>query len=223
MNQLSRRTISLFPILVCTALCGCVTATVQQVREAETSLTANDSVVVLGRRNRPSSAETEIDFISCVSKKVSGGDIRVIPEQEFVDALFPWFEPRTAPLHNSDLPELIGQPLLAERIREIGLKYLIWIEGSTQRTNSAGSMSCSITPGGAGCFGFLSWENDSSYEAAIWDARSGRTAGRVSSDAAGTSYMPAIVIPIPIIARVKNGACTSLAEQLLSFVKNESQ
>jgi hypothetical protein len=197
---------------------------VQQIRETSTSVTGEESVVILGRRNRPSSTETEIDFVKCVSKNVArGGDeIRVISEQEFVDALFPWFEPRTAPLHNSDLPELINQPLLAERIREIGLKYLVWVEGSTKRTSSTGSMSCSIAPGGGGCFGFLTWENDSSYEASVWDAHTGRTAGRVSSDAAGTSYMPALVIPIPIIARVKNSACVSLAEQLRSFVKNEA-
>jgi hypothetical protein len=209
--------------LVSVCLGGCVTATVQQVRETATSVSADDSIVILGRRNRPSSAETEIDFVDCVSKNVSSGGetIRVISEQQFVDAMFPWFEPRTAPLRNTDLPGLINQPLLAERIREIGLKYLIWIEGSTQRTNSTGTMSCSLAPGGGGCFGFLSWENDSSYEASVWDAHTGRTAGRVSSDAAGTSYMPALVVPIPIIARVRNSACVSLAEQLRSFVQNE--
>ena len=128
------------PIVICFALTGCVTATVQQVRETATSVGEDESVVILGRRNRPSSDETEIDFVECVSKNVAGGpgkDIRVITEQQFVDAMFPWFEPRTAPLHNTDLPELISQPLLAERIRDLGLKYLIWIEGSTQSTNKA--------------------------------------------------------------------------------------
>lgn len=81
-------------------------------------------------------------------------------------------------------------------------------------------MSCTITPGGGGCFGFLTWENDSSYEASIWDAHTARTAGRVSSDAAGTSYVPALVIPIPLIARVQTSACVSLAEQLKTFIQS---
>jgi len=77
-------------------------------------------------------------------------------------------------------------------------------------------------PGGGGCFGFLTWEKDSSYEASVWDAHTAKTAGRVSSDAAGTSYMPAIVVPIPIIARVQNSACSSLADQLKQFVQNDA-
>ena len=209
-------------VISCHFLAGCVTATVQQIRETETSMSDVDSIVVIGRRNRPSQAESEIDFINCVSKNVASGSdgVQVISEQAFVDALFPWFEPRTAPLNTNELPELLQQPQLAERLREIGLKYLVWLEGSTKRTAQSGSMSCSITPGGGGCFGFLTWEKDSSYEASIWDAHTAKTAGRVSSDAAGTSYMPAIVVPIPIIARVQSSACTSLADQLKDFVQS---
>jgi hypothetical protein len=207
-----------------TLLSGCVTATVQQVRQTETAMAEGDSIVVMGRRNRPSQAEAELDFIDCVSRNMGSGSgsVAVISEQAFMDAMFPWFEPRTAPLNTSDLPSLLRQPVLAERIREIGLKYLVWLEGSTTRIGQGGSLSCTLTPGGGGCFGFLTWENDSSYEASIWDAHTAKTAGRVSSDAAGTSYMPALVVPIPIIARVRSSACVSLAEQLKLFVQNSS-
>lgn len=205
-------------------LSGCVTSTVQQVRQTATSMNEGDAIVVMGRRNRPSQAEAELDFIDCVSRNMSSGatGVKVISEQDFMDALFPWFEPRTAPLNTTELPSILRQPLLAERIREIGLKYFVWLEGSTNRVSQGGSLSCTVTPGGGGCFGFLTWENDSSYEASIWDAHTAKTAGRVSSDAAGTSYMPAIVVPIPIIARVQSSACVSLAEQLKLFVSNSS-
>ena len=103
--------------------------------------------------------------------------VMVIGEQAFMDAMFPWFEPRTAPMNTSDLPEIIAQPALAERLEEIGLRYLVWIDGNTQRTDSSGTMTCSITTAGAGCFGFLSWENDSSYEASIWDVKTGKLQG----------------------------------------------
>jgi hypothetical protein len=157
-----------------------------------------------------------------VSKNMGGGgdSVAVVTEQQFMDAMFPWFEPRTAPLDSSELPQMFSQPALAERLREIGLKYLVWVEGSTKRTSQSGSLSCTATPGGAGCFGFLTWDNDSSYEASVWNTHTGKTAGRVSSDAEGTSYVPAVVIPIPIIARVQHSACGSLADQLKIFVKN---
>ena len=211
-------------VMFTSVLGGCVTSTVQQVRQTPTAMQEGDSIVVIGRRNRPSQAEAELDFIDCVSRNVGSGSggVQVISEQEFMDAMFPWFEPRTAPLNTSDLPSLLTQPLLAERVRDIGFKYLVWLEGSTRRVSQGGSLSCTITPGGGGCFGFLSWENDSSYEASIWDTHTAKTAGRISSDAAGTSYMPAIVVPIPLIARVQSSACSSLADQLKLFVQNSS-
>jgi len=218
----SRLTILLLPLLV--PLSGCVTSTVQEVREADTGMETHESVVVLGRRTLPSNRETEFGFVSCVSDKMSGGDkgIKVIDEQRFRDAMFPWFEPRTAPANTSDLPEIIAQPDLAARLQELGLRYLVWIEGDTDRTDAGGSLTCSVTTAGAGCFGFLTWENDSSYEASVWDIRSGTSVGRISSDAVGTSYMPAVVVPVPLIARVRSSACNSMADQLKTFLTAES-
>ena len=126
---------------------GCVTATVQEVREAHTTMNDRDSIVVLGRRNRPSTGETELNFISCIGDRVGNGRqaIPVMPERAFMDALFPWFEPRTAPVNARDLPEMIAQPTLARRLEEIGIKYVVWVEGSTRRTESSGSMSCTVS------------------------------------------------------------------------------
>ena len=203
---------------------GCVTATVQEVREASTELNDGESVVVLSRRARPNPTETENNFVGCVSSKMAGGSNRVavVKEDQFRDALFPWFEPRTAPTASNDLPELISQPALAARLEEIGLKYVVWIEGSTRRTDAAGSLTCNLAATGVACFGFLTWENDSDYEAQVWDVREGKAVGRVSSEAIGTSYMPAVIVPVPLIARVQNSACSTLATQLKGFLTNKS-
>ena len=205
------------------ALGGCVTATVQEVREADTAMAAGDSIVVLGRRSQPATAETELDFISCVAGNMGrgGNAVSVINEQQFMDATFPWFEPRHAPAQANDLPRLLDRPPLAGHLAQMGLKYLVWIEGSTERTDSGGSLSCAVTPAGGGCFGFLSWENDSAYEASIWDVETRTAAGRISSEAIGTSYVPAVIVPIPILARVRSSACSALADQLKAFVNNE--
>ncbi|HEX7035994.1 MAG TPA: hypothetical protein VF210_09475 [Pseudomonadales bacterium] len=215
---------SFLPMALMIPLGGCVTATVQEIREADTGMEAHESIAVLGRRTLPSNAETEFGFVDCVSRNMrSGGNaIRVIHEDEFRDALFPWFEPRTAPVNTSDLPEIISQPMLAKRLEELGLRYLVWIEGDTDRTDSGGSLTCSVTTAGAGCFGFLTWENDSSYEASIWDIRTGQSVGKISSDAVGTSYMPAVIVPLPLIARVRSSACNSLADQLKVFLTAEN-
>jgi hypothetical protein len=40
----------------------------------------------------------------------------------------------------------------------------------------------------------------------------------VSADVSGTSYMPAFVVPIPLIARTQSAACSGLARQLSLFL-----
>ena len=82
----------------------------------------------------------------------------------------------------------------------------------TVQTNSAGSMTCGIGPGGAGCFGFGTWSDDSKYEAVIWDFTDRAEVGRVNTTASGQSYMPAVVVPSPIIAPVQGTACDGIGD-----------
>jgi len=219
-EQLSIRLLAILSSLL--ALAGCVTTTIQEVRQAHTGIAANDSVVILGRHQK--GGETvEAGFVQCVSGHLNGGKLAIVSEKDFVDALFPWFEPRTAPMETSDLPAIIRHPMFADKLKSIGVRYIVWVDGSTRRTDSSGSMSCTIaTAGIPACFGFLSWENNSSYEAQIWDIREGTQVGKVSSDAVGTSFVPAVIAPVPFIARVQSGACSSLADELQKFISGES-
>ncbi|WP_431311286.1 hypothetical protein [Parahaliea mediterranea] len=213
----------LLALAACAALTGCVTATVDEMVFNEPTEGIGDaSVVILGRRHA-SDYETEPDFIDCVGKHIANRDqgIEVIGELEFLNALYPWFEPRTAPLYPQDLEKLLQQPPVAAKLATLRTQYMIWIDGSTVRTDSAGSMTCGIGPGGAGCFGFGTWGNDSNYEATIWDFTNRAEVGRISTSASGQSYMPAVVVPIPIIAPVQGTACDSVGDQLLQFLSSE--
>ena len=201
---------------------GCVTSTVDQmVFNKPTEALGNSTVVILGRRHA-SDYDTEPDFVECVGEHISSGDntIQVIGELEFLNTFYPWFEPRTAPLHVADLERLMSQPPVAEKLVALQTEYMIWLDGSTERTDSSGSMTCGIGPGGAGCFGFGTWGNDANYEATIWDFTDQAEVGRISTTASGQSYMPAVVIPIPIIAPVQGTACDGIGDQLLQFLSS---
>ena len=202
---------------------GCVTSTVDEmVYNEPTEGIGDSSEVILGRRHA-SDYETEPDFIECVGDHISSKDrsITVIDEIEVLNALYPWFEPRTAPLRPDDINKLMLQEPVALKMAELKTEYMIWIDGSTVRTDSAGSMTCAIGPGGGGCFGFGTWSNDANYEAAIWDFTDRAEVGRVNTSATGQSYMPAVVVPIPIIAPVQGTACDGIANQLLEFLSSE--
>ena len=214
---------ALLPGAIIALTSACVTSTVDEmVFNEPTEGIGNASVVILGRRHA-SDYETEPDFIECVGDHIAARDksIQVIGELEFINALYPWFEPRTAPLRAQDIDRLMQQQPVAEKMAELKTEYMIWIDGSTVRTDSAGSMTCAIGPGGAGCFGFGTWSNDANYEAAIWDFTDRVEVGRVTTSATGQSYMPAVVVPIPIIAPVQGTACDGIADQLLQFLSSE--
>ena len=215
-----RRWLALGVLALCAALQGCVNATVDEMTFMEPTEGIGDaSVVIMGRRHAPD-YETEFDFIECIGDHIRRGDdsITVLHELEFINMMYPWFEPRTAPLRTDDIDKLLTQQRVADRFSEIKLEYMIWIDGSTVETNSSGSMTCGVGPGGAGCFGFGTWGNASDYEATIWDFTDEVEVGRISANTSGQSYMPAVVVPIPIIAPVQGTACDSLGDQLLKYL-----
>ena len=202
---------------------ACVTSTVDEmVFNAPLEGIGDSSVVILGRRHA-SDYDTEPDFVECVGDHIASRDksITVIGELEFINALYPWFEPRTAPLRADDINRLMLQEPVAQKMEELKTEYMIWLDGSTVRSDSAGSMTCGIGPGGGGCFGFGTWSDDANYEAAIWDFTDRAEVGRVNTSATGQSYMPAVVIPIPIIAPVQGTACDGIGDQLLEFLSSE--
>jgi len=210
-------------LLTLVGLGGCVTSTVDEmVFNAPVSGIGDATVVILGRRHA-SDYDTEFSFIDCVGDHIVRGDssIEIIDELDFVNSLYPWFEPRTAPLRPADIDRLLQQQPVAERLAEMRLEYMIWVDGSTVQTNSAGSMTCGVGPGGAGCFGFGTWGNAADYEATIWDFTDRAEVGRLNASTSGQSYMPAVVVPIPIIAPVQGTACDGLGQQLLQFLSSE--
>ena len=209
-------------ILMTMLLMGCASARIQQSRTATTGMTTEESLVILSRTSY-NERETEESFTDCLSDALSGGrtPIRLMSEAEFKDQLYPWFEPRTAPDSSDDLARLFAQPGVQQRIDENNVRYLAWMDGDTITTDRGGSFSCTVSTVGGGCFGVTYWEEDASYEAAIWDLQNLTTAGEISADASGTSYIAGLVLPIPIMARPGNAACKALALQLKEFLQAE--
>lgn len=205
--------------LLAIALGGCITARVEDAREHATGINEGESIVVMAKSYHQGN-ETEADYIRCVENTLARGSkgLRIIPNQQFVDSLFPWFEPRTAPANTKGLVQLMERPGVAEAVKKMGVRYIVWLDGETEKVASGGSLSCAAGPGGGGCFGFAWWQNDADYVASVWDLEGYESAGTVTADYTGTSFLPAIVIPIPLIARTQSRACKGLATQLKAFI-----
>ena len=64
---------------------------------------------------------------------------------------------------------------------------------------------------------------DEPYQASVWDLSELESAGTVTTDVSGTSFLPALVIPIPLIARTQTKACKALADQLQLFIDSGNE
>ena len=202
-----------------TMLNACVSSRIEENRQTATGIEEGEALVILGRASY-NELETEESFTNCMAKIMSKGStpVALVPEQEFKDNLYPWFEPRTAPTSADDLAHLFAQPGVAEQVSNANVRYLAWIDGNTVTTDKGGSFSCTLSSFGGGCFGMSFWEEDASYQASIWDLKNLHSAGEISADANGTSYLAGLVVPIPIMARPGNAACKALAKQLKEFL-----
>lgn len=215
---------------------GCMTSKVEETRQVAASIQANESIVVL-KKPQLEGTGTEEDFLDCLQERLGGELVhpeegqsarqrpddgavpfRIYGEQEFTDALFPWFEPSTAPATAAGLRGLVERPGVAERLAQIGVRYVVWLDGSTQKTDGGGSIACGASPAGAGCLGVGWWEKQSDYVASVWDMQTASELGTVSADVSGTSVLIGVIAPIPIITPVQRTACDRLSEQLRSFL-----
>lgn len=232
--------------IVCVASCctlsACMTAKIEEVRQAPTQIASSDAIVLLAKPHLEGAA-TEDQFLDCLEEHLVGSMVsaraadrqragkkfearsnlrkspfQIYADAQFIDALYPWLEPSTAPANAQAFSSFLTRPGVSERVTEMGVRYVVWVDGTTQKTDGGGSIACAAGPGGAGCLGLGWWQKTSDYEATIWDLRSGTSVGTLSTDVKGTSFMIGAIAPIPLVAPVQSTACNRLAGQLKSFL-----
>ena len=197
---------------------GCSTTRIDEEVSAAYSIKEGESIVLLSDSYHTGN-KTENDFMDCLNKSLlkKQNQFNIISTNDFQNMFYPWFEPSTAPQKIDDLSKLLNKKVIKNKLDQLQIKYLIKITGETKTNSSSGALSCAAGPGGGGCFGFAWWDDTSSYEGSIWDLSQETSVGNVSASVSGTSVIPAIIIPIPILARTQSNACVGLSEQIAGF------
>ena len=217
MNGLSLGSQCAFALLA--LMSGCMQSRVEESRELHTKIQKDEAVVILAKP-QVEGASAEDGFMHCVAEGLAGHGADAIAmrtDEQFTDAMFPWFEPGTAPSRPEAVATLLTRPGVAERVAASGVRYVVWLDGGTQKTDGGGSLACGAAPGAAGCLGFGWWEKESNYEATIWDLKQAKSAGSVGTNVTGTSAIIGALVPLPLIARVQATACNRMANQLRTF------
>ena len=206
----------LFLLMIITA--GCSTTRIDEEVNTAFTISGDESIVLLSNSYHTGN-QTELDFMDCLNDSIlkKQDTFEIIPTRQFQNLFYPWFEPSTAPQSIEDLPKILGNELIKEKLSVMKIKYLIKITGETKTNASSGALSCAAGPGGGGCFGFAWWDDTSAYNASVWDLSQETSVGNVSANVTGTSMIPAIIIPIPILARTQSNACDGLSDQIVNF------
>ena len=207
-------------IFTTVVLNSCSSTIIDEYRQGETGISFDDKIVVLGRRVDPNYL-TSHQFINCIREGLENNEvpISVVNQKEFVQNMGGYFSVRHAPSSISSFRERMDNPHFEALIKKSRVRYIVWVDGTTVQSDKKANMSCSITPGGGGCFGFMTWEDTSDFQAEIWDVNNKSLVGNISTDANGQSYVPALVVPLPLLAKVESNACERLAIQLDSFIR----
>ena len=214
---MKRSKINILLLLIITTV-GCSTTRIDEEVNTAFTISGDESIVLLSNSYHTGN-QTELDFMDCLNNSIlkKQDTFEIIPTRQFQNLFYPWFEPSTAPQSIEDLPKILGNELIKEKLSVMKIKYLIKITGETKTNASSGELSCAAGPGGGGCFGFAWWDDTSAYNASVWDLSQETSVGNVSANVTGTSMIPAIIIPIPILARTQSNACDGLSDQIVNF------
>jgi hypothetical protein len=224
----------LLPGLASVALAGCMHVKIDEAREAEAMVGSDESVVLLAKPQLQG-VGSESGFLDCLETKLlghavpksdgnaavsssAGRHFRLVPHHAFIDSLYPWLEPSTAPADVEFARILLARPGVRERLAASGVRYVVSIEGGTNVVSKSGALSCAAGPGGAGCIGMAFWKKNSDYQARIWDLQRGVSLGTVGTDVSGNSMIIGAIIPVPLVAPVQHTACSRLAAELDHFL-----
>lgn len=157
------------------------------------------------------------DMEDCLTARIRdiAPEIIVVRQSTIRDALFPLLEPATQPATEEAFAAMLARKEVRERLSHHGLRYLIAFTGDTLKAKPGGFVLCGAGYGGGGCLGFAWRDESTSLDAALWSLEEGVTVQRrESANAEGVSVMPALIFPVPILARTQTSACSELGTRL---------
>ena len=134
---------------------------------------------------------------------------------------FPWLEPSTGPKTSEALRAWIDDPAIRDKMHELGVRHLLAFQGGTSTNVPGGGILCGASMGGGGCLGFAWGSHVSAFTASLFDLQAQGAPKELSSQQTSSVYIPAFVLPIPLMAPTEAAACEKLARDLHEVISRE--
>lgn len=146
-------------------------------------------------------------------------EIILVPPVSIRDALFPLMEPSTQPGSEETFLALLARDDVRSRL-EKRMDYLVTFTGGTD-AETKGGIVCGGGFGAGGCLGFAWINKDTRIRVVIWDLQRPASASHHESRVEGTTWIPAVILPIPLPARTEAEACSDMSRKIVEFIRSQ--
>lgn len=148
--------------------------------------------------------------------------VPVVPFDRLRLALFPWLEWSAAPRTDEELLDLVRRPEVARVLAGLRVRYFVHAGGATSTDLGQGGVLCGGSAGGGGCFGFAWGTRESAYRATVIDLATAVPLATEAVSRSAGAYVPAFLIPVPIIGPTKTDACGEIARRIHARISGKS-
>ena len=87
------------------------------------------------------------------------------------------------------------------------------------RPDWKGGILCGAGYGGGGCLGFAWQDETTALSATLWSLADVNIVHREEAKAEGTSVVPALILPVPILAHTRQSACNELGSRVALAIR----
>ena len=145
----------------------------------------------------------------CLGDRLDSTITPILDDRAARRRLYPWLEPGVAPDSAAAMIDFLGEPALRAALTEAGVRVVVLFAGGTAMKVDKGGILC-----GTVCFG-VSWgTRSSSFSAVVFDLDQSKAAESMQAQRSADVYVPALVVPIPMIGATEGPACDELAERI---------
>jgi hypothetical protein len=188
---------------------------------ASLAMAAGDAITFMGTSDNDLVANNS--YTRCMEKAMHKLEPHrtLVAGKDFKHALFPYFEPATAPKSVPELTALLTHPAVQQRIETMGVRYVAVILGHSGTSEDSGGILCGISFEFGGCFGFASNEERTDITVALWDLEVPQASAETAGADTGKNVVVGLGIPIPFFTDTKNPACADAARKILAEIRAE--
>ena len=203
----------LFLLLIVLAVSGCSTVPVKTGEIARGEYQNAAIIIFFEEIELNAVIMDDEDIVSCLENRIKKHN----PDQAFIS----YYQFLKTILPNNFLPAQYSRELetysryldddkFYQDVLSYGVRYLIFVRGSTSETNEFGKFGCREV-----CFGYQSWDHKTRLTASILDLhQKGTVIDDLENISEGTGWVAAFIIPIGFPTFTQSTACGDMGNRL---------